>query len=67
MYAMVLTRPDICFSIGQLSQYMSRPIEQHDQALKGLIRYLMSTVTQRLRYGPKLGGAKTLVLYSDAD
>ena len=66
MFAMILTRPDIAFTLGKLSQYMSDPAEHHGHALKGLMRYLKSTVKQKLRYGP--GGAhEHFVVYSDAD
>jgi len=66
MFAMVLTRPDIAFTLGKLSQYMSDPAEHHGHALKNLLRYLRSTVTMKLRYGP--GGAHSqFVIYSDAD
>jgi hypothetical protein len=66
MYSMVFTRPDIAFAIGKLSQYMSEPVEHHGHALKGLMRYLKSTVSQKIRYGP--GGVhKHFVVYSDAD
>ncbi|KAF7576146.1 hypothetical protein PtrM4_003860 [Pyrenophora tritici-repentis] len=66
MFAMVLTRPDIAFTLGKLSQYMSDPAEHHGHALKNLLRYLRSTVTLKLRYGP--GGVHSqFVIYSDAD
>jgi hypothetical protein len=66
MFAMVLTRPDIAFVIGKLSQFMSKPARHHGHALKFLMRYLRSTVKQKLRYGP--GGVdKHLGVYSDAD
>lgn len=66
MFAMVLTRPDIAFTLGKLSQYMSDPAEHHGHAMKNLLRYLRSTVTMKLRYGP--GGAHPqFVIYSDAD
>jgi Reverse transcriptase (RNA-dependent DNA polymerase) len=66
MFAMVLTRPDIAFALGKLSQFMSDPVEHHGHALKNLMRYLNSTITQKLCYSP--GGAyKHFVVYSDAD
>ena len=66
MYAMTFTGPDIAFALGKLSQHMSGPCERHGKALKKLMRYLSSTVKQKLRFGP--GGAyKHLVVYSDAD
>ncbi|KAI0993914.1 hypothetical protein K3495_g14270, partial [Podosphaera aphanis] len=66
MFAMVLTRPDIAFILGKLSQYMSDPVEHHGHALKELFRYLRSTLSHKLRYGP--GGVYDhFVVYSDAD
>jgi hypothetical protein len=66
MFAMILTRPDIAFAIGKLSQHMSDPCERHGQALKKLMRYLNSTVTQKIHYGPGKG-PKCVPVYSDAD
>ena len=37
MFAMILTRPDIAFALGKLSQYMSDPAEHHGHALKNLL------------------------------
>ncbi|KAI1006361.1 hypothetical protein K3495_g1864 [Podosphaera aphanis] len=65
MYAMVLTRPDIAFVLGKLSQYMSDPAQHHGSALKKLMRYLKATVSQKLRYGP--GRGTKFGVYSDAD
>jgi hypothetical protein len=66
MFAIVLTRLDIAFTLGKLSQYMSDPAEHHGYALKNLLRYLRSTVTMKLRYG--LGGAHSqFVVYLDAN
>jgi hypothetical protein len=66
MYAMIFTRPDIAFTLGKLSQFMSDPAKHHGHALKSLFRYLKSTVSTRIRYGP--GGVhKQFVLYSDSD
>lgn len=66
MYAMIFTRPDIAFVVGKLSQSMSDPAKHHGHALKHLFRYLKSTASQKLRYGPG-GEYKHLVVYSDAD
>ena len=66
MYGMVFTRPDIAFAVGKLCQYMSDPAEFHAHALKALMRYIKSTVKQRLTYQP--GGAhSTFSVFSDAD
>ena len=29
MYAMLCTRPDICFEVGMVSRYQSEPSEEH--------------------------------------
>ena len=34
MYAMVCTRPDICYSVGMVSRYQSNPRPKHQQAVK---------------------------------
>jgi hypothetical protein len=66
MFAMVYTRPDICFAIGRLSQFMSDPAEHHGRALKGLLKYLRSIIGQKMRFG-LVGAHQKLVVYTDAD
>jgi hypothetical protein len=65
MYAMTLTRPDIAFVLGCLARYMSDPAIHHGHAVKELMRYLRSTIKQKLRFGP--GGEKHFVIFTDAD
>jgi hypothetical protein len=77
IHPMVYTRPDIPFALGRLSQYMAKPAKHHGIALKNLMRYLRSTIKQKLRFGP--GGAQTDIakqyglpidivkVYTDAD
>jgi hypothetical protein len=65
MYTIVHTRPNIVFALGKLSQYMQNPSEQHWTYLKGLIRYLRSTINLKLYY--RLKGHAKLSLYTDAD
>jgi len=66
MYAMIFIRPDIAFTLGKLSQFISDPAKYHSYALKSLLRYLKSTVNTKIRYGP--GGVyKQFVLYSDSN
>jgi hypothetical protein len=80
MYAMVYSRPDIAFHIGQLSQQLQNPTTRHEGAIKELGRYLRSTIKQKIRYGPsgsKFGPTREarlkvfdpdmLSLYTDAD
>ena len=51
MYAVIHTRPDICFALGRLSQYLSDPAEHHESALKTLLRYVRSTIDLGIIYG----------------
>ncbi|KAI0994853.1 hypothetical protein K3495_g13329, partial [Podosphaera aphanis] len=66
MFAMIMTRPDIAFVMGKLSQHMSDPAEHHGHALKHLMRYLRSTADQKIRYGPG-GDEVRFRQYTDAD
>ena len=60
-----LSNKNFCARIF-FSDQKSNPARHHGHALKNLMRYLKSTINQRLRYGP--GGVyKHLVVYSDAD
>lgn len=43
-----LTRPDISFTVGKLSQFMHRPIEFHLSAVKRVLRYLKHTISHSL-------------------
>ena len=40
MYAMLCTRPDICFAIGMVSRYQSNLGEEHWIAVKHILKYL---------------------------
>ena len=40
MYAMLCTRPDICYSIGIVSQYQSNPRPKHWQVVEYILKYL---------------------------
>jgi hypothetical protein len=44
------TRPDICYAMNVLSQFMSQPIHTHWIASKHVLRYLRGTVGYGLRY-----------------
>ena len=64
MYAMLCTRPDICFAVGLVSRYQSNPGTTHWQAFKRIMRYLRGTTDLVLCYQ---GGDLQLRGYSDAD
>uniref|UniRef100_A0A2N9ECP6 Reverse transcriptase Ty1/copia-type domain-containing protein n=1 Tax=Fagus sylvatica TaxID=28930 RepID=A0A2N9ECP6_FAGSY len=64
MYAMLCTRPDICFAVGMISRYQSNPGPAHWRAVKRILRYLRGTSDHALCYH---GGDLRLTGYSDAD
>ncbi|OWY95986.1 Copia type Polyprotein [Phytophthora megakarya] len=49
MYLTTCTRPDLAFSVGQLSRYVQNPT-QHIGAAKRVLRYLVDTKTQGIVY-----------------
>ncbi|TYK04221.1 gag/pol protein [Cucumis melo var. makuwa] len=64
MYAMLCTRPDICFSRGMVSRYQSNPGRDHWTTVKNILKYLKRTKNYMLVYG-----TKDLILtgYTDSD
>ncbi|KAL0286172.1 UNVERIFIED_CONTAM: Retrovirus-related Pol polyprotein from transposon TNT 1-94 [Sesamum calycinum] len=64
IYAMMCTRPDLCFAVGMVSRYQSNPGPDHWVAVKRILRYLKGTSNLALCYH---GGSLRLVGYSDAD
>jgi len=64
MYAMLCTRPDICFAVGLVSRYQRNPRPTHWQAVKRIMRYLRGT-TDLVIYDQR--GDLKLRGYSDAD
>ena len=64
MYAMLCTRPDICFSVSVTSRYQSNPGNDHWMALKHILKYLRGTKDKFLIYG---GGELQVNGYTDSD
>jgi hypothetical protein len=62
---LVNTRPDICYVVNVLSQFMSQPRQTHRIAAKHVLRYLQGIVG----YGPKYASSVDLSLqgYVDAN
>jgi len=50
MYAMLCTRPDICFAVGLVSRYQSNPELAHWQAVKRIFRCLCGSNNSVLCY-----------------
>ena len=44
------TRPDICFAVNTLSQYLTDPRSVHLTAAKHILRYLKGTIDYGLKY-----------------
>ncbi|XP_071933045.1 secreted RxLR effector protein 161-like [Coffea arabica] len=64
MYA-TATRPDIMYSVSQVSRFMDNPKELHFQAVKRIIRYLKETSEYGLFYQRNRG--RELVGYTNSD
>ncbi|RZB91500.1 Retrovirus-related Pol polyprotein from transposon RE2 [Glycine soja] len=43
-----ITRPEISFSVNQVCQFMSPPLEAHWVAVKRILKYLKGTISWRL-------------------
>ena len=50
MYAMLCTRPDICYDVGIVSRYQSKPGPNHWVAVKHILKYLKRTRDYMLVY-----------------
>ena len=50
MYAILYTRPDICFVVGVVSRYQLDPGEKHWIAVKHILKYLRRTRDYMLVY-----------------
>ncbi|KAI9186313.1 hypothetical protein LWI28_016119 [Acer negundo] len=64
MYAMLCTRPDICFAVGIVSRFQSKPGPDHWTAVKHIFKYLKRTRDNMLVYS---GGDSVPVGYTDSD
>ena len=59
------TRPDICYSVNVLSQFMHSPRNSHFQAANRILRYLKGTSGLVITY--RKTGKLDLILYTDSD
>eukprot|EP00253_Pinus_taeda_P035809 PITA_35809 len=62
---LVNTRPDICFAVNTMSQFMSEPRRVHWVAAKHILHYLQGTVDFGLDY--RQGDGVRLARYTDSD
>ncbi|GAA0152443.1 hypothetical protein LIER_10924 [Lithospermum erythrorhizon] len=63
MYAMICTQPDIAYSLGLVSRFLSRPRKEHWEAVKWILRYFKGTSDICICYGSRTG----LQGFTDAD
>ena len=64
MYAILCTRPDICFAMGMVSRYQFDPGEEHWIAVKHILKYFMRMSDYMLVYSDE---SLKLVGYTDSD
>ena len=50
IYAMTCTRPDLCWIVTKLSQYLDKPTSEHHTAVKHVLRYIKGTVDYKLYF-----------------
>ena len=53
MYSMVGTHPDLAHVVGVVSRFMSKPMKEHWQAVKWVMRYIKGSVDTRLSFKKK--------------
>ncbi|KAL5729905.1 hypothetical protein ACHQM5_002793 [Ranunculus cassubicifolius] len=58
------TRPDICFSINQVCQYLHSPRSTHFQDVKCILRFIKGTLSHGLAI---CKGPNTVIAYCDSD
>nr|XP_029149314.1 uncharacterized protein LOC114925400 [Arachis hypogaea] len=47
-----LIRPDICFAVNKVSQFMHKPLNSHWKVVKRILRYLFGTTDKGLIFPP---------------
>ena len=62
---MTITRPDLSYAVGLVSQFMQSPRKPHLDAVRRILRYVKSTVQYGLHF--RSFGDLTLFGYTDAD
>ncbi len=64
MYAMLCTRPDICYAVGVVSRFQSNPGPEHWNAVKHILKYLRRTRNNMLVFS---GTDLKMTGYTDSD
>ena len=66
IYVMTGTRPDLCYIVTKLSQYMSKPTKAQLNAAKYVLKYLKGTMHYALKFS-RSDGPLQLVGFCDSD
>ena len=66
IHAMTSTRPDLCYIVTKLSQYMANPFDVHLVMAKHVLRYIKGTLDYSLIFKNDCDNLK-LIGFSDAD
>ena len=63
---LIHTRPDLSYTVGVLSRYMTSPKVSHEAAMKHCLRYLRGTTSLGLTFARSSLGIPKLIGYSDS-
>jgi hypothetical protein len=64
---LVHTRPDLAHSVSYVSRFMAEPHEDHQAAVKRILRYIAGTRDHGVHYARGKAGDLLLLGYSDSD
>jgi len=53
-WLVTITRPDLVFAVGKYGRYTANPTSIHFNTVKRICKYLASTTSLGLRYGPNI-------------
>ncbi|CAM8941546.1 unnamed protein product [Rhodiola kirilowii] len=62
---LTLTRPDISFAVNKVCQYVSKPTNEHWEAVKRILRYVKGTIDTGLKF--RRSSLTRLSIFTDAD
>ncbi|XP_066351104.1 secreted RxLR effector protein 161-like [Miscanthus floridulus] len=66
LHYLVHTHPDLAFAVGYVSRFMERPMTEHLQAVKRILRYVVGTLDYGLHYS-RAPDTACFVDYCDSD
>jgi len=67
LYAALLTRPDIAYTVNTLAKYSSNPGPEHIKAVKRIFRYLKGSLDYTITYNGNTTNSLYTKGYTDAD